>query len=88
MQTSSVAPGYTVDSKMTIAPFFMCRPTVLLAPASGVKSGLCASSTGVGTATTMYSASASVAGSVLTDSWSAAFNSAGDNSPVGSTYFL
>jgi hypothetical protein len=41
----------------------MCRPTLVLAPISGLKSGMCASSTGVGTATMMMSASASSAGS-------------------------
>src|SRR5262245_3774129 len=48
MHTSSVAPGYTVDSKTTIAPRVRFWPTEVLAPTSGPKSGLCASSTGVG----------------------------------------
>jgi N6-adenosine-specific RNA methylase IME4 len=44
-----------VDSYTTVAPFFMNWPALLLAPIRGVKSGICASSTGVGTATMMMS---------------------------------
>jgi len=64
MQTSSVAPGYTVDSYTTTAPRLMCLPTDSDDLTSGVKSGWCASSTGVGTATMMKSASAITFGSV------------------------
>ena len=37
--TSSVAPGYTVDSKTIVAPLFKFRPTVSEALSSGAKSG-------------------------------------------------
>ena len=63
----------------------MCLPTVSDERRSGVKSGWCAMSTGVGTATTMNSASASALGSVLISSIVAALRSAEDTSPVGST---
>jgi hypothetical protein len=60
-------------------------PTDVLAPTSGEKSGACASSTGVGTATTTKSASfradASVVGMSLLD----ALSSSVLTSPVGST---
>ena len=42
----------------------MCRPTLVDEPISGRKSGILASSTGVGTATMMTSASARQAGSL------------------------
>jgi hypothetical protein len=44
-----------------MAPFFRWRPALVDAPISGLKSGMWASSTGVGTATMMMSASASMA---------------------------
>src|SRR5690606_42018731 len=49
MHSSSVAPGYTVDSYITILPFFNTLPTVSLALYKGDKSGLLCLSTGVGT---------------------------------------
>jgi hypothetical protein len=52
---------------------------------SGVKSGWWASSTGVGTATMMKSASPMIFGSVLQVSCVAAFRSSVLTSPVGST---
>ena len=84
-QTSSVAPGYTVDSYTTIAPRFMWRPTVSELPIRGWKSGRRASSIGVGTATTMKSASASAAPSVVQLSSVAARSCSEDTSPVGSS---
>src|SRR5678816_3403552 len=84
MQTSSVAPGYTVDSKTTVVPRVICRPTDSLADIRGPKSGWCASSTGVGTATTMKSASLNLRGSVVTDKCRAALSSSRLTSPVGS----
>src|SRR5690606_28914275 len=48
-QTSSVAPGYTVDSYITISPFFRCFATSEVANRMGVRSGCLLSSTGVGT---------------------------------------
>ena len=66
-------PGYTVDSYTTMAPRFRFLPTAVLAPTSGEKSGMCASSTGVGTATTMKSASFNAAASVVGFKWAAAF---------------
>jgi hypothetical protein len=53
----------------------MCFPTVVLAPTSGLKSGWRTVSTGVGTATTMISAAARSAGSVVTVSRVAARSS-------------
>src|SRR6185437_8048739 len=50
-QTSSVAPGYTVDSKITTPPRPMTLPTVRLAASSGLRSGRLARSIGVGTVT-------------------------------------
>jgi len=73
-----------VDSYTTIAPFFMNFPTVVEEPTSGEKSGICAASTGVGTATMMKSACARSAGSVVTVSCVAAWRSCADTSPVGS----
>ncbi len=69
---------------MTVAPFFMYLPTVVEDPTSGEKSGMCASSTGVGTATMMKSAFARSAGSVVTVSCVAALRSSVETSPVGS----
>ena len=48
---SSVTPGYTVDSYTTIDPFTKFLPKVLLAPITGLKSGVLSSLVGVGTAT-------------------------------------
>jgi hypothetical protein len=73
-----------VDSYTTMAPFFMYLPTVVEAPTSGEKSGMCAASTGVGTATTMKSARLNWDGSVVTSSRVAAFSSSVETSPVGS----
>ena len=84
MQTSSVAPGYTVDSKTTVVPFLRFLPTSVLALINGRKSGLWASSTGVGTATTMKPASLRADGSVVTSSLDAALSSSWLTSPVGS----
>src|SRR6266566_429724 len=67
-----------------VAPRFRCRPTVSLAATKGPKSGWCASSTGVGTATTMKSALPSSAASVVTRSPDEDSNSARLTSPVGS----
>ncbi len=39
MQTSSVQPGYTVDSYTTTSPFLSTLPTVSLERSSGVRSG-------------------------------------------------
>jgi hypothetical protein len=50
-QTSSVQPGYTVDSKITRSPGFSTVPIVSLARNSGVRSGRLALSIGVGTVT-------------------------------------
>jgi len=50
-QTSSVAPGYTVDSNTTMSPLRRVLPTVRLAESSGPKSGRRAWSIGVGTVT-------------------------------------
>ena len=86
MHTSSVAPGYTVDSYTTMAPFFMYLPTLSLDFTSGVKSGWWASSTGVGTATMMKSASEITLGSVLQVRCTAALRSSLLTSPVGSTW--
>ncbi len=85
MHTSSVAPGYTVDSKTTVAPRLRFLPTEVLAPTSGEKSGACASSTGVGTATTMKSASFKAAGSLVGISLVDACSCSVLSSPVGST---
>jgi hypothetical protein len=84
-QISSVAPGYTVDSKTIVAPRFRLRPTASLAESSGPKSGWCALSIGVGTATTMKSAARSAAASVVQRKPVAAASSAALTSPVGST---
>jgi hypothetical protein len=67
-----------------MAPFFMCLPTVVEEPTRGEKSGMWASSTGVGTATMMTSALPMLEGSVLTVSRAAAFRSSLLTSPVGS----
>ncbi len=48
---SSVTPGYTVDSKTTISPFFKCLPTSLLALIRKDRFGVLSSAIGVGTAT-------------------------------------
>ncbi len=50
--SSSVTPGYTVDSYTTTSPFLSTLLTVSLAFTTGVKSGRLSTSTGVGTATT------------------------------------
>ena len=86
MQISSVAPGYTVDSYTTMAPRLRCLPTLSDDLTSGVKSGWWASSTGVGTATMMKSASPMIAGLVLQVRCTAALRSALLTSPVGSTW--
>src|ERR1700681_3044599 len=67
-----------------IAPRFRCGPTVSLAARKGPKSGWCAASTGVGTATTMKSAVPRSAASVVTRSPDEDSNSARLTSPVGS----
>ena len=46
---SSVTPGYTVDSYMTIEPFFIMLPTSLLHAIKGSRSGVLSSLIGVGT---------------------------------------
>ena len=51
MHTSSVHPGYTVDSYTTIVPFVKFLPTISDAPITGDKSGVWSIFTGVGTAT-------------------------------------
>ena len=48
---SSVVPGYTVDSKITIFSLERIFPTALQASSKYVKSGRFSLSTGVGTAT-------------------------------------
>ena len=48
-QTSSVTPGYTVDSYTMMSFFLITVPTVLDDEIKGFKSGLLNSSTGVGT---------------------------------------
>ncbi len=50
-QISSVTPGYTVDSYTTIESFVKFRPTILLAPSTGERSGVLSEFIGVGTAT-------------------------------------
>ena len=69
---------------MTIAPFFICWATVVEAPIKGAKSGMCATSTGVGTATTMKSARLKSEGSLVGVSRVAARRFSLDTSPVGS----
>ena len=49
VHTSSVTPGYTVDSYITIEPFFIILPTNLLDSISGLRSGVLFSLIGVGT---------------------------------------
>ncbi len=46
---SSVTPGYTVDSRTTMAPFFRFCPTIFDADSTGFRSGSLALVTGVGT---------------------------------------
>ena len=48
-QSSSVAPGYTVDSYITRSPSLRTFPTVSEAPRSGERSGRLLASIGVGT---------------------------------------
>src|SRR5216684_113401 len=48
-----------------MAPFFICWATVVEALIKGAKSGMCATSTGVGTATTMKSARRKSEGSLV-----------------------
>src|SRR5690242_12394597 len=67
--TSSVAPGYTVDSKIATPPRPMARPTVVLALLSGVRSGRLPRPTGVGTDTTKTLQPLRPALSQLTPSW-------------------
>ena len=55
--TSSVTPGYTVDSNTTIVPGVIFWPTVLDAPSTGLRSGVVSLFTGVGTATMINFAS-------------------------------
>ena len=62
----------------------MCRPTLVDEPISGRKSGILASSTGVGTATMMTSASARQAGSLWYSAWTAARTSSSLSSREGS----
>ena len=66
----------------------MYLPTVVDEPTRGEKSGMWASSTGVGTAMMMKSARPIMVGSVLTVSRVAAFRSSLLTSPVGSQWFL
>ena len=63
--TSSVTPGYTVDSKTTTVPLFMFCPISFEAPSTGPRSGVLSSFTGVGTATIIKRAFASSAGSLV-----------------------
>lgn len=53
---SSETPGLTVDSRITRAPFLRLSATTLAAPTTGARSGLCNSSTGVGTQMSTMSA--------------------------------
>ena len=62
---SSVNPGYTVDSYITIAPFDIFFPTISLALITGVKSGVLSSFTGVGTATIILLHSLNLVASVV-----------------------
>jgi len=62
----------------------MWRPTLVDAPTRGLKSGMWASSTGVGTATMMMSASASIAGSSVYTAWRASASWASSSSREGS----
>ena len=55
--TSSVAPGKTVDSKITISPLDKRPPIVLVADFRGLRSGFLNLSIGVGTVTTYIFAS-------------------------------
>ena len=51
LHSSYVQPGYTVDSKTTISPFFRIPPTIFVAFNNGPKSGCFELFIGVGTAT-------------------------------------
>ena len=53
-QISSVAPGYTVDSYITISSFFKIDPIDSLDFSKGTKSGFLCSSIGVGTVTIKF----------------------------------
>ena len=50
IHTSSVTPGYTVDSNTTTEPLLRLRPTIVPARMTGDKSGVWSWFTGVGTA--------------------------------------
>jgi len=62
-----VAPGRRSTRRSPSRPSFMWRPTLVDEPIKGRKSGMCASSTGVGTATMIMSASANKRGVVGVD---------------------
>ena len=51
VQISSVTPGYTVDSYITIESFFKTLPIISLDDIKGCKSGVLSSFIGVGTVT-------------------------------------
>ena len=51
VHTSSVTPGYTVDSYITIEPLLIYLPTSLLELIIGSRSGVLSSLIGVGTVT-------------------------------------
>src|SRR3569833_2975576 len=79
-QSSSVQPGYTVDSYTTTSSFLMVLPTVWLAPMSGCRPGRRWRSIGVGTVTMEKLQSSKAAISVVMVRRVAAFSSCGSTS--------
>ena len=82
--TSSVKPGKTVDSKITIFPFLRWEPTKEEALLIAFRSGLLLLSIGVGTVTIFISGSSRSASLLVNLIFLAAFISLSEHSPVTS----